>query len=164
MNRRGVTLIEVLMTIVIGAIAFFAAAMPFIAERSFWGSGNRQTEAQRDAQMALRALARVARQSTSYTVAVGNNQVTFTAPAGGAPTCFRGGPTFGNQLQRYASVACTGAATVLIDGAQSRVTSLIVTPVSTNLVRVQVQVTRQLTAQQQQDAVVVTNLFLRNAS
>ena len=164
MNRRGVTLIEVLITIVIGAIAFFAAAMPFIAERSFWGSGNRQTEAQRDAQMAVRAMARVARQSTSYAVAGGGNQIAFTAPGGGAPSCFRGGPAFGNQLQRYATQTCTGTATVLIDGNQSRVTSLVVTAVASNLVRVEVQVTRQLAGHIPQDAVLATNLFLRNAS
>ena len=165
MSRRGVTLIELLMALVIGAIAFFALTMPFIAERSFWGSGNRQTEAQRDAQMAVRALARVARQSISYAVAGGGTQVTFAAPGGGAPSCFRGGPAFGRQLQLYASGVCgSGPATLLIDGNRSRVTSLVLTSVTGRLVRAQIQVTYQnQQGQNQQPALLVTNLFLRNA-
>ena len=160
MNRRGVTLIELLMAIVIGTIAFFALAMPFIAERSFWNSGRRQAEAQRDAQMGLRAMARVARQSTSYAVSQGGAQVAFTPPSGGSPSCFRGGPAFGNQLLLFANTTCTGSPLVLIDGNRSRVTSLIMTSITPNrLVQVQLQVTHQ----NQRTELLATNLFLRNA-
>ena len=62
MNRRGVTLIELLITVMIGAIAMFALVPPFIAEGNFFRKGKRQTEAQRDAQMVLRAMARAVRE------------------------------------------------------------------------------------------------------
>ncbi len=166
MNRRGVTIIELLMALVVGAIAFFALAVPLVAERSFWGSGKRQAEAQRDAQIALRALARVARQSLSYAVTGGGNQITFTFKNSSGVTttsCFQGGQAFGNQLQRYTTACGAGSATVLIDGAKSRVTSLVITPIAPNLVRVQLQVTQQLSAQNQRNALMVTDLFLRNA-
>ena len=60
-SRKGVTLIELLVTIVIGSIAMMALSVPFMSERIFWLSGDAQAESQRDAQMALRAMARVAR-------------------------------------------------------------------------------------------------------
>ncbi len=158
-STRGVTLIELMMTLVIGSIAFFAVAVPFVAERSFSASGRRQTEAQRDAQLALRAMARVARQSTSYAIAAGGAQITFSAPGGGSPSCFRGGPSFGNQLQRYSAACGTGSAAILIDGNRSRVTSLAMISITGNLVRAQVQVTHQ----NQRTETLATNLFLRNA-
>ena len=86
MNRRGVTLIELLITIIIGAIAMLALAVPFSAERIFWLRGDTQAEAQRDAQLALRAMARVGRQSSCYEI-VGNNQITLYAGPRGAITC-----------------------------------------------------------------------------
>ena len=157
MSRRGVTLIELLIALVISAIAFFALAMPFIAERSFWLSGNRQTEAQRDAQIAMRAIARVARASSSYAIANGGAKITFTVP--GSTPCFQGGPAFGSQLQLFTTCG-TPPPALLIDGNRSKVTSLVMTAVNTKLVRVQLQVTYQ----NQKNELLVTNLLLRNAS
>ena len=160
MTRRGVTLIELLIAIVIGSIAFFALTVPFVAERSFWASGRRQAEAQRDGQIALRAIARIVRQSTSCTVPGGSGpQFTCTAP-GGSASCFRGGPSFGNQLQRYSGACGSGTATILVDGNRSRVTSLTATTIATNIVRVRLQITYQ----NQRTALFLTDLFLRNAT
>ena len=64
--HRGVTLVEVLITVVIASIAMMALAVPFVAERSFWGVGKRQTEAQRDAQLAMRTIARMGREGATY--------------------------------------------------------------------------------------------------
>ncbi len=44
MNSRGVTFIEVLVTIVISTIAMMALAAPFVAERTTWLSGTAQVE------------------------------------------------------------------------------------------------------------------------
>ena len=40
MNRCGVTLIELLITTIIGSIAMLALAVPFSSERIFWLSGH----------------------------------------------------------------------------------------------------------------------------
>ena len=63
MSRRCVTLLELLIATVISTIAMFALVPPFLAEGNLFRKGQRQTEAQRDAQMAMRAIARVARES-----------------------------------------------------------------------------------------------------
>lgn len=162
MTRHGVTLIEVLITLVIGSIAMFALAAPFVAERSFWGTGQRQTEAQRDAQLALRAIARAIREGSTPSLAPGNPPdatLTFNVPcgAGVANVTFSGGPSFGGQLQMIDS--CSGVTSTLIDGVRSRVTDLLFTGVSTKLVRVQIDVTHQ----NQEHEFLVTELFLRNA-
>ena len=160
---RGVSLIELLMALVVGAIAFFALAMPLVAERSFSASGRRQAEAQRDAQMALRALARVARQSTSYDIGSGGARITFNAPASVSPsqTTFCGGPSFGNQLRRYTGAACSGTASLLIDGNRSRLTSFAMSSIAENLVRAQLTAA-YVTCQNQRNEVLASNLFLRN--
>ena len=160
MTRRGVTLIEVLITIVIGAIAFFAAAMPFIAERSFWGSGNRQAEAQRDAQMAVRAMARVARESNGYTLIPGG--VTFH----GAPTCGGGDVTFEVHAGGVFHQHCGGTTSILIDGVRSKMSSFTPTQITANtLVQIALVVTHQLQATNPttRSETLVTNLYLRNA-
>ena len=61
--RSGVTLIELLVTVMIGAIACLGLAAPMMAERRFWIAGIAQAESQRDAQLATRALAWVAREA-----------------------------------------------------------------------------------------------------
>ena len=166
MIRRGVTLIELIMTMVIGAIAFFALSVPFVAERSLWGSGTRQTEAQRDAQVILRAIARTARQSGYYQItgAAGSNTITFydkpPAQGGVIRGCFRGGVAFGNQFQMD-STACSAASPALVDGVQSRVATFSITPIGTKLVNVQLRVTR-LGGQENEQ--IRSQLFLRNAS
>lgn len=172
MNRRGVTLIEVLMAVVISAIAMFALVPPFIAEGSFFRKGRRQTEAQRDAQVALRALARTARQSGFYQIAgvAGSNTVTFydKAPAQGGVIlgCFQGGLAFGSQFQMDAA-ACTAASPALIDGSRSRVQSFTATQVIPNkLVRLRLDVAHRLrpTDPTPENEVLETELFLRNGT
>ena len=171
MNRRGVTLIELLITVIIGSIAMLALAVPFSAERIFWLRGDTQAEAQRDAQLALRAIARVARQSTCYEIA-GTNQVTLYAGprvtgacTGGINGCFRGGPTFGFQFQSYPG-ACGASPTILLDGTRSQVTALSITRPSAGsdrLVQFQLGVTNSRGTRQSSEQ-LATEIFLRNAT
>ena len=169
MNRSAVTLIELLITIVIGSIAMLALAVPFSAERIFWLSGRARTEAQRDAQLALRAMARVARQSACYEIV--GDQVTFYAgartggncPAATVSGCFR---RSGNQFESYSGTLCTGVSpTLLIDGGRSQVTALsIIRPAAGDRL-VQAQLTVRHTAgSQQQTEQLLTELYLRNAT
>ncbi len=67
-NQKGVTLIEILIVAIIGAIALIALAVPFMAERRFSGLGKSQIEAQRDAQLVTRAIARIARESSASSI------------------------------------------------------------------------------------------------
>ena len=158
-SRRGVTLIEVLITIVISAIALFALVPPFLAEGSFFRKGKRQTEAQRDAQMVLRAMARVARESNDYTSGAGI--VTFH----GAPTCGGGDVTFelhpGGELHQH----CGGNTSILIDGVRSQVAAF--TPsqiIAKRLVLIHLQVDHRLrtTDPNLESETLDTELFLRN--
>lgn len=149
MNRFGVTLVELLITILISSIAFFALTVPFVAERSQWGSGNRQTQAQRDAQLAMRAISRVARESTSFTPATG----TF------ATLC--GNQTFVSVGGQLTWTDCTGTPAVLIDGVRSQVGLFSMTAASAKLVDVQLRVD-QAGGQEQES--VRSQFFLRNAS
>ena len=170
MNRRAVTLIELLITIVIGSIAMFALAVPFSAERIFWLSGRARTEAQRDAQLALRAMARVARQSACYDI-VGADQVTLYAGprvglacTGATNGCFR---RVGNQFESYSGTLCTGVSPALvIDGGRSQVTALSIIRSAAGSDRlVQAQLTVRNTAgSQQQTEQLLTELYLRNAT
>ena len=150
MNERGVTLIEMLMAIIISAIAFMALAMPFVAERSFSVRGQRQTEAQRDAQLATRAMARAVRQSSAY-----NGNGTFTVPCGTQQFTVAN-----SQLRLVNSAGCGGQTLVLIDGGNSRVTNFAITLVTNRIVHVAITVTYQ----NQADEVLDTELFLRNAT
>ena len=156
MNRRGVTLIELLMTIVIGSIAFFPLAVPFVGERSFWGTGQRQTEAQRDAQLILRAMARAIREGSGYDPATN----AFAVPCG---TVIFEAHADGSFHQH----GCLGDA-ILIDSSvgRSKVTSFTVTPVIANkLVQIALTVTHQLRATdpRTQSETLATQLYLRNA-
>ena len=160
-SRRGVTLIEALITVVIGAIAMFALVPPFLAEGNLFRTGKRQTEAQRDAQMALRAMARVARESAGYNASV-PGAVTFLI----APTCGGNPVTFelhaGGELHQH----CGANTTILIDGARSRVANFTATSISTRLVQIQLQVTHRLRASNPttRSETLVTDLYLRNAT
>ena len=168
MNRRAFTLIELLVTMVIGVIAMFGLAAPLVAERNFWNTGKRQTEAQRDAQTAMRAIERVAREGIACPVS-GSGSVAFQVP------CDRFGvinPPSANVLfssqngQLQMTNACLGGVTsILIDGVRSRVASFISTPIITNrLVRIQLQVAHRLHQNnpREEDELLVTELFLRN--
>ena len=164
-GKRGVTLIELLLTLVISSIAFLALVVPFVAERSFWGAGRAQTEAQRDAQMALRAIARVARGSGSYAIDADARGITFYEdPA--KTVCrayFDGDPSVGAGFLDMVDRCGAGPTATLIDGnpAQSRVTDLLITEVVPDrLVNIQLGVTHN----DREDEFLETELFLRNAS
>ena len=170
MNRRGVTLIELLITIVIGGIAMLALVVPFSAERIFWLKGDAQAEAQRDAQLVLRAIARTARESGCYEL-TGIAQITLYAGVrvggnctGAVNGCFR---RFGSQFESYAGTNCTGTPMVLINGGRSQVTVLTLSrPVagSDRLAQVQQLTVTNTRGTQQSSEQMATNLYLRNAS
>lgn len=169
MSRRGVTLVELLMVAVISSIGFVALALPFAAERSMWGNGKRQSEAQRDAQMALRAIARVARESLAYSVVnPGPNQgaVGFDQPGGatGIDTCVRGGPS--DNFQLTVRPSCNGAISqVLIDGVRSRIASFRVVPVVPNQqLRIELLVRHRLRQNdtRENEELLITEVYLRN--
>ena len=165
---RGVTLVELLIAMVIGFIAFFALTAPFMTERSFWSAGRRQAEAQRDATLALRAMARLARQSQSYTVSFpggpsGPVRVTFNhCPCGASfvNSFFEGGPTLGaGRFEMTDSCVNPGVATALIDGNRSRVAGFTVTAVNARLLNLQLVVSHEGLETESLE----TQLFLRNA-
>lgn len=160
MNRRGITLIEVLITVIIGSIAMLALTIPYSMEPLFWGQGKRQTEAQRDAHMVLRAMARVARESAGYTIAAGG--VTFN----GAPTCGGGSATFELHPSGEFHQHCGANTAILIDGVRSKVASFTPTQIIANkLVQITLTVTHQLRATdpRTQSETLGTQLYLRNA-
>lgn len=139
-HTRGVTLIELLVTLVIGAIAFMALAVPFVSERAMNLSGQAQSEAQRDAQMVMRAIARAARESTQY--ASGAFSVICSLGADNIPGTAddvigtRQFTQTGTQLSLQDT--CTGQTALLIDGIRSRVTTFTMTePIDDRLVQVQ---------------------------
>ena len=169
MNRRGVTIIELLMTIIIGSIAVLAMWPPFVAERLLWNKGKRQTEAQRDAQMGLRAIARSGRESRSYEVtnpAPDEIQVRFFKFI---DECFIGTPTSQGGIGRLVfNPGCEfgAAGIVLIDGVRSRVEEFIPSPVPGNpkLAQIHLVVSHRLrtTDNRSENEVLDTTLFLRN--
>ena len=159
MSRRGVTFIELLITVIIGSIAMLALVVPFSAERKFWNQGKRQTEAQRDAQLVLRAMAHAIREGSTY------DGVNFTVPC--PPSGTPGTVTFalhpGGVLHQH---GCKGEL-ILIDGIRSKAASFTIAPVVPNrLVRVQLDVTHQLRATDPftENEVLQTEIFLRNGT
>jgi prepilin-type N-terminal cleavage/methylation domain-containing protein len=161
-NTRGVTLIEVLMVVVISAIAMFALVPPFIAEGNFFRQGKRQTEAQRDAQMALRAMAFVAREATGYSTTADSVDFFNTSVCGMNPVTFHADAAL-QDLHMH----CGGVTTTLIDGVRSRVDSF--TPseiISNKLVRIQLDVSHRLRTGDpySENEVLDTDLFLRNGT
>ena len=154
-NERGFSLIELLITMIISSIAMMALAVPFMAERSMWATGRQQAAAQRDAQMALRTMARVAREGNNYVINA--NSITFTTPCG--TKVFQ---TAGNSSQQFEMVdncAAPSQTVTLIDGTRSRVTQFNPTAVTTRLVQIQFQITNE----GQENEQLQTQLFLRNA-
>ena len=157
-HEQGVTLVELLITIALSAIVLLAAAIPFVAEKSFWAAGRRQAEAQRDAQMAMRALAHMARQGQGYTVAGTGDSITVNFA--GCNRQFQRGGADPHQLLMIDNCVAPAKTMTLIDGVKSQVTQLVFTPVVANkLVTIQLQVTHE----NQKNETLQTNLFLRNA-
>lgn len=180
MNRRGVTLIELLMTIIIGSIAVLAMWPPFVAERLLWNKGKRQTEAQRDAQMALRSMARFGRESRECTCtpsssppgsadacSTGNRIVVRFRYPSSSPNCFIGRPSSqGGSGEFFFNPGCLdGDGILLIDGVRSRLEEMTATEVVDNrTLQIHLRVSHQLrtTDTRQEDEVLDTTLFLRN--
>ena len=162
----GVTLVELLITTVIASIAMMALAIPLIAERSFWGTGKRQTEAQRDAQLAMRAIARVGREAWEFdVVSVNPNQSVLKFKNSGA-SCEK---TFiGDRInwKLYFLDACAGTSTELINGERSRLKEMFVEGIGARQVRIRLRVAHSLRANdpREEDEVLETQLYLRNAS
>ena len=155
----GVTLVELLVTLLIAGIAFFGLAVPFFSERSFWRQGERQTEAQRNAQVGLRALARSARSSSQYILAGGSITFNVVCPDGVTPGTqqFIGTPGPGGQFQLVDS--CSDQTVTFIDGNRSQVTGWQATAVTSRLVRVRMQVTQK----GEKNELLETEIYLRNA-
>ena len=173
-TQKGVTLIELLMVIVISAIAMMALAVPLVAERAFLGSGQAQAESQRDGEMALRAMARGARQSSACNITPGPGNKVQVQFVGGL-RCFKGGPDYpaaGRGELHLFDESCAGAGgiatAILIDGNRSKVEEMTVSaPVNNKLVRVHLRVSHHPIAADPsriEDEVLDTELFLRNGS
>lgn len=163
MNRRGVSLIELLIAIIIAGIAYIGLAVPFVTERSLWAMGRQQAEAQRDAEGALRAIARAIRQGGATTPLLGGSSYTLSVQipsCGGAAVTFTGGPLAGGQLTMVDGCAAPPAAAVLIDGVRSRVTDLVFTRVAAKQVRVRIQVSHE----NLEDELLETEILVRNAT
>jgi hypothetical protein len=117
-----------------------ALAVPFIAERAMNLSGQAQTEAQRDAQMVMRAIARAARESTQYASGA-FSIICDPGPDGvfGTADDVIGTRQFipiGSQLDLQDT--CTGQTVTLIDGVRSRVATFTLSElINDRLVQVQ---------------------------
>ena len=183
MNKRGVTLIEMLIALIISSIAMMALAVPLIAERAMVGSGKAQTESQRDAEVVMRAVARAARDGEAFTERIGyapNGQIEFSYPSSTVLTCFQGGPTvtfngqdgvllMGGTCTVGGSYGPPAGAQPLIDGRRSNVRNFTITrvmlpPNQERLVRIHLEVTHEpiVGAGRQEDEVLETEIFLRN--
>lgn len=154
-NEKGFSMIELLMVVIISAIALVGAAMPFYAEQAFWRTGKERAGSQRDAHMVMRAIARTAREGTGYTIDLGARSVTFH---GNCDQDFQW--VNGNQLQMVDHCVSPAATQVLIDGAASRITQFTVMQVVANrLVDIQLEI---LQGNQEREQ-LHTQIFLRNA-
>ncbi len=166
MTRRcGFTLVELLVVIVIVSIALASLMIPFVAERAFWRTGDRQAEAQRDAQVVLEGMARAAREASAYTIindgAGGNGYIQFTI--NGQQVEFQGGPAFSPSGTFEMRNLATAVTSQWIDGVRSRVTSFtLARPIASSdkLVRARLVVAQQGT----EDEVLETEIFLHNGT
>ena len=151
-SSAGVTIVELLMAIIISSIAFMALAVPFVSERTFWIAGKAQTESQRSAQVVLRAIARVARESKRLEPGKG-----FLTPTCGAGKEFS---WVGEEIQF--TDRCSGGPAVTI---ATGVTEFNLEQVVLNnrfRVRVHIRV-RQLN-RPNEDEILDTEIYLRNGS
>lgn len=160
-DQRGISLIELLIAILIGSIAMFGLALPFVEGGNLLRSGTRRAEAQRDAQVVMHQIARVARQSNGYTI--NNNQITFTSTS--CTRIFQRTGGSNNQLQMTDTCLSGGQPFLLIDGNRSQVVAWTLTQITLNkLVRISLQLSHRLrtTGNGQLGETLVTEFFLRN--
>ena len=162
----GLTLIELLIAVMISAIAMFGLALPLISGKLSTRIGFRQTEAQRDAQLIMQAIARRAHERSSYIIN-GPGNITFATPCG--TWQFQKGGVGGSQ---FLMTDCSGSPLPpLIDGKRSQLTNFTVANVGpvgkTRLVRVNLTLVHQLgtlTDNRQETETLLTDLYLHNAS
>ena len=175
MKQRGVTLIELLLTIIIGSIAMLALAVPFSAERLFWNQGKRETESQRDAQLAMQAIARVARDSNQYLIPNSSTLVLTTSCQkylGSNPNPVFARiviPKVGTQLEfeNFCTApigSVTGVKDLLIDGNRSQVEGFTATQITNKSVHVALSISHLLRPgdPRKGNEFLDTELFLRN--
>ena len=156
-KRSGVTLIELLIVIILSSITVLAMAVPFVMERQFWAQGRSQTESQRDAQLALRGIARVARESGCYLIDGDGSGVTFyTDDTCATCTAYVDGDIGAGTLTIARNC---GAPYAVIDGVRSSVFGFAVNAVTASEVSFQIDVQHQ----NRNDETLVTEIYLRNA-
>ena len=165
MNRRGLTLIELMITLVITGIALSTIVIPFVAERAFWKVGERKAEAQRSTQVVFRGIAHYGRGASQFSIL---NTGTFNSvtliPVSGSNVTFQGGPLYSSgagQPTGQLVMRDTSTTGILIDGVRSKVTNFTVTSIISNkLVRLHLEVQHE----NQQNEILETEVFLRNAA
>ena len=161
-SERGFTLAELLITMIIAVIGVLMISIPFMAERNFWRMGQARVEARRDAQMVLRAMARVGRSSLDPVPGEKNvvtNSLTFKS--GTCEQTFRLGGADNNQLVLVNGPDCIppDQTQVLIDGTRSRVNQFVVTPLTDRIVRVELEIRHG----DEVSGLLQTEFFVRNA-
>lgn len=169
-RNGGLTLIELIMGVVISMIAMFGLALPLISGQLSSRIGFRQTEAQRDAQLVVQAIALRARES-SFFASIGSGitaGLTLATPCGAWQ--FQRAGAAGEQLLMVDGCAVPPQTTVLIDGVRSRVTNFSASnagnPTQTRLVRIDLAMSHRLgasTDNRQDTEILQTDLYLRNA-
>ena len=176
-SEQGTTLIELLVVSIIGVIVLMALTLPFVAGTSFRKSGERQTEAQRDAQLILTTMAHASLDSTgnpSYSLSgpSGARKITFTRNCGASTyqVYFEGGPAYNGgsgplgQFHWHDNGCGNPAKDItLINGVRSRVTNFTLTSISNKLVKINLSVTHTTQGNQEVET-LETQLFLRNAT
>ena len=156
-NERGFTLAELLIAMIISVIAVLMIAIPFVAERNFWRTGQDRVEARRDAQMVLRAMARIGRSSLEYEVG-GTSILIFRGCSEGQVFQLTGANN--DQLVLMNNCATPAETQILIDGGRSRVNQFAVTPLSDRVVRIELEIIRG----NEVSGLLQTELFVRNAA
>ena len=147
--------------------------MPFVAERVFWKQGKQQTEAQRDAQMVMRAIARTARGASAVSLP-SSSSVTLTrrcdsGTGNGTVTYEKSGVQL---LKRTlvckidgSDVSTVGSEPKLIDGVRSKVATF--TPaVNGTVLSVVLDVYHNIIptdSDPAQHEYLQTNIYMRNA-
>ena len=159
---RGFTLTEILMTFVITSVMMVAFTAPFMAERIFLREGNQQMEAQRDAELVLHAITRVARECKDAEVtapASGQTQITLSCPLDTTPVTWAPVVFLGGQMQRTDQRVSPARTILLINGIKSKV-QVFTASFANQILYLQVQVNNQDFGSE----TLETRIFLRNAT
>lgn len=162
-SRRGFTLVEGLMAVIISAIALMTLAVPFLAQQRLWRQGWTQSEAQRDAQIVMRSIARSARQASAVAVSTvsGYERVDLTVPSGSGncTVTFEGGAALNGGQLRKIDGCDSNTQTLLIDGVRSRVGTFSPTRLGNGTL---LSVDIDVITEDQENEPLSTTVFLRN--